>query len=34
MINKLKMKAGTKNEDQFYFKMLKGRKNEDGKHVI
>lgn len=33
MINKLKLKASTKNEDEFYFKMLKGKKTEDGRHV-
>lgn len=27
MINNLKLKASTKNEDEFYFKMLKGKKN-------
>jgi hypothetical protein len=33
MINNLKLKASTKNEDEFYFKMLKGKKKEDGVHV-
>lgn len=33
MINNLKLKASTKNEDEFYFKMLKGKKNEHGVHV-
>ena len=22
-----------KNEDEFYFKMIKGKKNEEGKHI-
>lgn len=33
LLNKLKEKAKTKNEDEFYFKMIKGKKDEDGKHV-
>jgi|JI6StandDraft_1071083.scaffolds.fasta_scaffold726446_1 U3 small nucleolar RNA-associated protein 11 len=33
MINKLKVKANLKNEDEFYFKMNKGKKNEEGKFV-
>ena len=33
MLNKLKLKASTKNEDEFYFKMLKGKKGQDGKHI-
>lgn len=33
MVNNLKLKASTKNEDEFYFKMLKGRKNQHGVHV-
>ena len=33
MINQLKLKASTKNEDEFYFKMLKGKKGEDGRHI-
>jgi hypothetical protein len=32
MLNKFKLKAATKNEDEFYFKMVKGKKNEDGQH--
>ena len=33
MINKLKLKADLKNEDEFYFKMNKGKRNEEGKFV-
>ena len=33
MINKLKEKADLKNQDQFYFKMMKGKRNEEGKFV-
>ena len=33
MINELKVKANLKNEDEFYFKMLKGQRNEEGKFV-
>lgn len=33
MINKLKVKANLKNEDEFYFKMNKGKRNEEGKFV-
>lgn len=33
MINNLKMKADLKNEDQFYFKMGKGKRNQEGKFV-
>ena len=33
MINKLKTKADLKNEDEFYFKMMKGKRNEEGKFV-
>ena len=32
-INSLKLKAGLKNEDEFYFKMNKGKRNEEGKFV-
>lgn len=28
MLNKLKVKADLKNEDEFYFKMNKGKRNE------
>ena len=33
MINNLKLKAGLKNEEEFYFKMNKGKRNEEGKFV-
>lgn len=33
MLNKLKLKADLKNDDEFYFKMTKGKRNEDGKFV-
>lgn len=33
MINRLKTKADLKNEDEFYFKMMKGKRNEEGKFV-
>ncbi len=33
MINKLKLKADLKNDDQFYFKMMKGKRNQEGKFV-
>ena len=33
MVNQLKLRASTKNEDEFYFKMLKGKKTEDGRHL-
>lgn len=33
MINQLKVKADLKNDDEFYFKMLKGKRNEEGKFV-
>ena len=32
-INNLKVKAGLKNEDEFFFKMAKGKRNEEGKFV-
>ena len=33
MLDKLRVKADLKNEDQFYFKMAKGKRNEEGKFV-
>ena len=33
MIDNLKLKAKLKNEDEFYFKMTKGKRNEEGKFV-
>jgi U3 small nucleolar RNA-associated protein 11 len=33
MINQLKQKAGLKNEDEFYFQMAKGKRNQEGKFV-
>ena len=33
MIDNLKLKANLKNEDEFYFKMTKGKRNEEGKFV-
>ena len=33
MLNNLKLKAGLKNEEEFYFKMNKGKRNEEGKFV-
>jgi hypothetical protein len=33
MLNKLRLKADLKNEDEFYFKMMKGKRNEEGKFV-
>jgi hypothetical protein len=33
MINKLKVKANLKNQDEFYFQMMKGKRNEEGKFV-
>lgn len=33
MMNKLKTKANLKNSDEFYFKMNKGKRNEEGKFV-
>ncbi len=29
----MKSKARMKNTDEFYFKMIKGKKNEEGKHI-
>ena len=34
MINRLRNKATLKNEDEFYFKMARGKQNEEGKFVI
>jgi U3 small nucleolar RNA-associated protein 11 len=31
-LNDLRLKASLKNEDEFYFRMLKG-KNKDGEHI-
>nr|VVW88966.1 unnamed protein product [Nymphaea colorata] len=33
MLNQLKVKADLKNEDEFYFQMMKGKRNQDGKFV-
>ena len=33
MLQKLKLKADLKNDEEFYFKMGKGKRNEDGKFV-
>jgi U3 small nucleolar RNA-associated protein 11 len=33
MINQLRLKADLKNEDEFYFQMAKGKRNEEGKFV-
>lgn len=33
MLDKLRVKADLKNEDEFYFKMAKGKRNEEGKFV-
>lgn len=33
MLDKLKVKADLKNDDEFYFKMAKGKRNEEGKFV-
>lgn len=32
-LKKLKEKAELKNDDEFYFKMLKGKRNEEGKFI-
>jgi hypothetical protein len=33
MLNSLKVKADLKNEDEFYFQMMKGKRNQEGKFV-
>lgn len=33
MLNKLRLKADLKNEDEFYFQMMKGKRNDEGKFV-
>lgn len=33
MLNQLRQKADLKNEDEFYFQMAKGKRNEEGKFV-
>ena len=33
MLHKMKDKARMKNPDEFYFKMIKGKKNDEGKHI-
>jgi U3 small nucleolar RNA-associated protein 11 len=33
MLKSLKVKADLKNKDEFYFKMTKGKRNEEGKFV-
>lgn len=33
MLHKMKSKARMKNTDEFYFKMINGKKNDEGKHI-
>ena len=33
MLNQLKTKAALKNDDEFYFQMAKGKRNQEGKFV-